>query len=58
VSHGVGVKMEQAKDAKVISSTKGKISFSFRASSSVSKKKLLRTVRNDGVVLTKNVNAT
>jgi hypothetical protein len=53
VCHAAGVKMEPVKVAKVIRSH----TLSLRTSSSVSKRMLL-TIRNDGVVLTKNVNAT
>ena len=57
VYHGVGVKMEPVTVDKVISSEKGKHllvikGYKFRF------QKFLRTVWNDGVVLTINVNVT
>jgi hypothetical protein len=57
VYHADGVKMQPVNTDKVIRSEKGKTSLSLRASSFVSKTFLL-TVWNDGVVLTKNANAT
>jgi hypothetical protein len=44
VSHGVGVKLEPVKVDKVISSEKGKISLSLRATSSVSKKNIADSI--------------